>query len=102
MELECLNDRRRRRQMVYLAVQMERARIVVMSARPRDTSDASWVAQRDAVGGMDPASRVRAAIDLSDSVREIQIQGLLARNPAWKRSDAVHALIQRLGTRIRP
>jgi hypothetical protein len=88
--------------MVYLAVQMERARIVVMSARPRDTSDASWVAQRDAVGGMDPASRVRAAIDLSDSVREIQIQGLLARNPAWKRSDAVHALIQRLGTRIRP
>jgi hypothetical protein len=49
---------------------------------------------------MDPASRVRAAIDLSDSVREIQIQGLLARNPAWKRSDAVNALIKLLGTRI--
>jgi hypothetical protein len=71
-----------------------------MSTRPRDTSDAGWVAQRDAVAGMDPASRVRAAIDLSDSVREIQIQGFLARNPTWKRSDAVQALIQRLGTRI--
>jgi hypothetical protein len=87
---------------VCLAVQAEGVRIVVMTTRPRDTSNASWLAQRDAVGGMDPASRVSAAIDLSDSVREIQIQGLLARNPAWKRSDAVHALIQRLGTRIRP
>jgi hypothetical protein len=86
--------------MVYLAVQAEKARIVVMSTRPRDTSDASWVAQRGAVGGMDPASRVRAAIDLSDSVREIQIEGLLARNPEWKRSDAVNALIKLLGTRI--
>lgn len=65
-----------------------------MSTRPHDTSDASWAARRDAVAAMDPASRVRAAIDLSESVREIQIQGLLARNPAWSRADAVRWLIR--------
>jgi hypothetical protein len=69
---------------------------VVMSTRPRDTSDASWVAQREVVAAMDPSSRLQAAIDLSESVREIQIQGLLARNPGWSRADAVEWLIQRL------
>jgi hypothetical protein len=48
---------------------------------------------------MDPSSRVRVAIDLSDSVREIQIQGLLHRNAAWSRSDAVLWLIRRLDSR---
>jgi hypothetical protein len=67
-----------------------------MSTRPHDTSDASWVAQRDVIAAMDPSSRVSAAIDLSESVREIQIQGLVARNPAWSRADAVRWLIQRL------
>lgn len=70
-----------------------------MSTRPRDTSGASWVAQRDVIARMDPASRIRAAIDLSDSVRKIQIQGLLARNPTWSRSDAVQWLIERLESR---
>jgi hypothetical protein len=67
-----------------------------MSTRPRDTSDASWVAQREILAAMDPASRVAVAIDLSESVREIQIQGLLARNPGWGRVDAVRWLIHRL------
>ncbi len=44
---------------------------------------------------MDPSSRVQIAVDLSESVREIQIQGLLARNPGWARADAVNWLIQR-------
>ena len=72
-----------------------------MSPRPDDTSAASWHAQRAILERMDPASRVRIAIDLSDSVRELQIQGLLVRNPAWTRPDAVAALIQRLvGRRV--
>jgi hypothetical protein len=72
-----------------------------MSTRPDDTSVASWDAQRGILARMDPASRVRTAIDLSDSVRELQIQGILVRNPAWSRSDAVGWLIQRLvGRRV--
>ncbi|HEX2168317.1 MAG TPA: hypothetical protein VHG09_13870 [Longimicrobiales bacterium] len=73
-----------------------------MSSRPRDTSDSSWLAQRHAVARMDPSARVRVAIDLSDSVREIQIQGLLHRHPAWNRSEAVQWLIQRLRSRSLP
>lgn len=75
------------------------ATIVMMHNRPRDTSETSWVAQRDVVARMAPVSRMLAAIDLSDSVREIQIQGLLARNPTWVRSEAVQWLIERLGSR---
>jgi hypothetical protein len=66
-----------------------------MGNRARDTSAASWRVQRDALIRMDPESRVRVAIDLSESVREIQIQGILARHPAWSRSDAIDLLIRR-------
>jgi hypothetical protein len=78
-----------------------KARILIMSNRPLDTSDASWGARRDVVAQLDPSFRVRIAIDLSESVRELQIQGLLARHPAWCREDAVHWLIQRLEPRGR-
>lgn len=66
-----------------------------MSTRPNDTSVASWRVQREILARMDPASRVETATDLSDSVRELQIQGILARNPTWSRTDAVRLLIQR-------
>ena len=66
-----------------------------MSSRPRDTSDSSWAAQRAILVAMDPSSRVQIAVDLSESVREIQIQGLLARNSGWARADAVNWLVQR-------
>ena len=66
-----------------------------MATRPLDTSSAGWAAQRGVILGMDPSARVRAAIDLSESVRDIQIQGLLARNPNWTRLDAVRWLVQR-------
>jgi hypothetical protein len=67
-----------------------------MSTKPHDTSAASWAAQRDAVAAMEPRARVQVAIDLSESVRELQIQGLLARHPSWSREEAVTWLIQRL------
>lgn len=73
--------------------------MIGMSTRPHDTSGASWRAQREIIGRMDPSSRVRTAIDLSDSVRELQIEGLLARHPTWGRSDAVQWLIRRLDSR---
>jgi hypothetical protein len=67
-----------------------------MSTKPHDTSDASWVAQRDAVAAMEPSCLVQVAIDLSESVRELQIQGLLARHPSWSREEAVGWLIRLL------
>jgi hypothetical protein len=70
--------------------------MICMSTRPHDTSGASWRAQREIIGRMDPAARVRTAVDLSDSVRELQIEGLLARHPTWGRSNAVEWLIRRL------
>jgi len=66
-----------------------------MSIGHQDTTDASWVAQREAIAAMEPSSRLQVAIDLSESVREIQIAGLLARHPLWSRGEAVRWLIQR-------
>jgi hypothetical protein len=63
--------------------------------RARDTSAAAWDAQRAALARMGPESRVRVAMDLSESVREIQIEGILARNPEWRRKDAIDWLVQR-------
>jgi hypothetical protein len=42
---------------------------------------------------MDPSSWVRAAIDLSDSVRDLRIEGLLLRSPGWSRSDVVRLVL---------
>ncbi len=70
----------------------------IMSTRPLDTSTTSWSVQRKALAAMTPSARIRVAIDLSESVREIRIQGLLARNPEWSRADAVASLIRRPGS----
>jgi hypothetical protein len=64
------------------------------SNRANDTSAAAWNAQQAALARMGPESRMRIAIDLSESVREIQIEGMLARNPEWSRRDAIDWLVQ--------
>jgi hypothetical protein len=51
---------------------------------------------------MTPSARVAVAVDLSESVREIEIEGLLNRNQAWTRSDAVEWLVLRLQAQSRP
>jgi len=70
-----------------------------MSTRPGDTAATSWQTRREILARMDPTSRLRTAIDLSDAVRELQIAGMLVRHPAWSRADAVAWLIQRLAGR---
>jgi hypothetical protein len=67
-----------------------------MSARPVDTSVASWRVQQDVIARMEPNARVKVAFELSDWVRESQIQGMLARNPGWNRHDAAHAVAKRV------
>lgn len=63
---------------------------------PHDTSTESWAVRREAILAMDPSDRVRVAIELSEAVRELQIQGLLDRNLAWTRADAVAHLVERM------
>jgi hypothetical protein len=60
-----------------------------MGTTPADTSAAIWHLRREILARMDPDERDRVAIDLSEAVREIQIQGLLARYAAWERAHAV-------------
>lgn len=64
-----------------------------MLAKPHDTSPAAWIAQRSILKRLGPDGRVRAAIDLSDSVRSIQLEGILARHPEWSGADAVRHLV---------
>jgi hypothetical protein len=71
------------------------------SNRAKDTSVVGWNTQQEALARMDPESRIRVAIDMSESVREIQIQGILARNPEWTRRDAIDWLVERsVGYRV--
>ena len=65
-----------------------------MHGKPLDTLHAGWQVHRDALERMDGEARVRTAIELSEAVREIRLQGLLARNPTWSRSDAVQWLLR--------
>ena len=65
------------------------------SIRGNDTSAAGWNAQQAVLARMGPEARMRVAIDLSESVREIQIQGILARTPEWSRRDAIDWLVER-------
>lgn len=62
--------------------------------RPRDTSPEVWALQREIVSNMEPEARVRMAIELSEAVRQIQIEGLLARNPDWTPRDAVRHIVR--------
>ena len=39
-------------------------------------------------------ARLRAAIDLSEAVREFRIAGLLSRHPGWSRTDAVRQIVR--------
>jgi hypothetical protein len=75
-------------------------RFSVMATKPLDTTTEAWEIQRQAIARMSPEDRVRTAIELSEAVRELQLQGILARNPRWSRSDAVKWLLELQGHRI--
>jgi hypothetical protein len=66
-----------------------------MTRRPHDTSKQAWEYRRSIIAGLSPEERLRTALDLSASVREIRIAGLLSRNPGWTRKQAVRALVLR-------
>lgn len=67
-----------------------------VSARPRDTSEEAWAVQLGAFRRMGPEGRVRAALELSESVRTIQMEGILSRNPEWSEREAIRHLVATL------
>jgi hypothetical protein len=52
-----------------------------MTSRPLDTDPASWARYNAVFDRMDGPARVRAALELSQTVREIRLAGLRARYP---------------------
>lgn len=64
-----------------------------MRSRPRDTAPASWAQYEMVLDEMDGAARFRAAIDLSDAVREIRLTGIRSRHPELSRQEAVARLV---------
>ena len=43
-----------------------------------------------------PEGRVRAALELSEAVRTVQLEGILSRNPEWSEREAVRHLVRTL------
>lgn len=66
-----------------------------MNAKPRDTTPSAWNAQRSVLKRLGPVGRIRVAIDLSEAVRSIQLDGILARNPGWSHGEAVRYLVRK-------
>ena len=72
-----------------------------MIPRPMDTAPEAWRRQVAALERLGPEGRVRAAIELSEAVRAIQLEGIRARHPGWSRREAVRHLVERLhGVRL--
>lgn len=70
---------------------------------PEDTSPEAWQAQGAALSRLGSEGRVKMAAELSEAVREIQIAGLLDRNPHWSRREAVRRLVfMNLGVELPP
>jgi len=64
------------------------------SSIPRDTSPEAWEVQQAALERLGGSGRVAVALDLSEAIQTIQLDGIQARHPDWSRAEAVRHLIQ--------
>ena len=60
-----------------------------MSPRPLDTAPKAWDVQNRILDEMDGPARLCAAVELSESVREIRLAGIHARNPELSAEEVV-------------
>lgn len=60
---------------------------------PADTDTASWLEYNAALSRMDGAARLRTAVDLSETVREIRLAGLRARHPALSPQELIARVV---------
>lgn len=52
-----------------------------MTLRPADTTPEVLEAQRAALADLGPEGRVRAALEMSESIRNVRLAGLRSRHP---------------------
>lgn len=52
-----------------------------MTLRPADTTPEALEAQRSALADLGPEGRVRAALEMSESIRNVRLAGLRSRHP---------------------
>jgi hypothetical protein len=64
-----------------------------MTSRPLDTDPETWARHSAVLDQMDGPARVRAALELSDTVREIRLAGLRARNPELSPKQVIARLV---------
>lgn len=65
-----------------------------MSLRPLDTTPDALAAQRSALAELDPEARVRAALEMSDSIRRVLLSGLRSRHPDVSERELVAHFIE--------
>ena len=64
-----------------------------MSSRPIDTAPASWSQYEAILDRIGETARLNAAIELSDAVRKIRLDGIRSRHPKLSLREAVALLV---------
>jgi len=64
-----------------------------MSSRPIDTAPASWSQYGAILDRIGEEARLNAAIELSDAVRRIRLDGIRSRHPELSLREAVALLV---------
>lgn len=67
-----------------------------MISCPHDTLPEVWVRYINTMERLGPRGRLEAAIEMSESVRQLQVDGIVSRNPGWSRREAERHLAKRL------
>lgn len=76
-----------------MRVIQDRIRFGRMSSRPLDTSPAEWATYYAVLDRMDGAARLHAALQLSDTVRELRLAGIRDRHPELSEREVVARLV---------
>lgn len=71
----------------------DRIRLGPMSSRPLDTSPAEWVKYNAVLDRMEGAARLHAALQLSDTVRELRLAGIRDRHPELTQREVIARLV---------
>lgn len=64
-----------------------------MSLRPVDTTRDALAAQRAALARLGPEGRVRAALEMSESIRAVRLAGLRSRHPDASEPELVRRFV---------
>jgi len=64
-----------------------------MSSRPLDTAPAAWSRYEAVLAGLDGPGRLLAAVELSETVREVRLAGIRSRHPGLSVREAIARLV---------